>query len=32
MLSPRLLVVGVGDQPGRDRGSRTNGGGDAEID
>ena len=25
-------LVGVGDQPGRDRGSRTNGGGDAEID
>jgi hypothetical protein len=32
MLPPGVLVVGVGDQRGRDRGSRTNGGGDAEID
>jgi len=32
MLPPGVLVVGVGDQPGRDRRSPTNGGGDAEID
>jgi hypothetical protein len=31
-LPPGGNVVGVGDQRGRDRGSRTNGGGDAEID
>jgi hypothetical protein len=32
MLPPGILVVDVGDQPGRDRGSRANGGGNAEID
>jgi hypothetical protein len=32
MLASGILVVGVRDQPGRDRGSRTKGGGDGEMD
>jgi hypothetical protein len=32
VLPPGVLVVGVRDQPSCDRGSRTNGGGDAEMD
>jgi hypothetical protein len=32
VLPPGVLVVGPSDQPGRDRRSRTNGGGGAEID
>jgi hypothetical protein len=32
VLASGVLIVGVRDQPSCDRGSRTNGGGDAEMD